>query len=637
MAHHRPAERREELSPQERAQTRERSIALLRQMLRPHRGALALSIISVLLVSGSSAVAPLLIARVLDSSIEPLKQGDASVLLTLLAFFVAATAVTAIFSWVNVAYTVRVSLGVVVYLRKRVFRHAQSLSVSFHERYTSGKVISRLTSDIDTVRSFLDSGISQLAITLLSMVISAVAIFVLDWRIGLLMLAMGVPIYFLTRWFQKAAVPVFRTMRTESAHLTSRFVETFTGIRAVKAFGAEARMRTEYAQASERYRLAVMDSIKIFGVYSPVLMLLGNVFIAGALVLGGYAVLGGTMQIGTLLALVIYANRVFEPVMQLSEFYNMFQSAMSALEKLSSFLAEEPEVAEPEHPHERAVESAVKSATEPAAESAPGSSAAGASEGVSGTVRGALVELDSAVFGYTSDRHALKETSLRIEPGTTVALVGATGAGKSTIAKLVARFYDVSSGQVRIDGVDVRQLADVQLRREVLMLTQEVFLFSASILENIRMGNPQASDEQVKAAAKAVGADAFIERLRDGYESQLGRGGITLSAGQRQLVSFARVFLANPRVLILDEATASLDIPSERAVQAALRTVLAGRTALVIAHRLSTVLGADRVLVIHEGSVVEDGSPQQLIASGGRFAAMYASWDELNQVQEAEA
>ena len=624
MAHHRPAEPRDQMSPQERAETRERSMALLRQMLRPHRGALALSIISVLLVSGSSAVAPILIARVLDSSIEPLRQGDASPLLTLLVFFVVATAVTAIFSWVNVAYTVRVSLGVVVYLRKRVFRHAQSLSVSFHERYTSGKVISRLTSDIDTVRSFLDSGISQLAITLLSMVISAVAIFLLDWRIGLFMLVMGVPIYFLTRWFQKTAVPVFRTMRTESAHLTSRFVETFTGIRAVKAFGAEAQMRTEYAQASERYRLAVMDSIKIFGIYSPVLMLLGNVFIAGALVLGGYAVLGGTMQIGTLLALVIYANRVFEPVMQLSEFYNMFQSAMSALEKLSSFLAEEPEVAEPEHPHERAVESVAESAT-------------GVTEGASGTVQGALVELDSAVFGYTSDRHALKETSLRIEPGTTVALVGATGAGKSTIAKLVARFYDVSAGQVRIDGVDVRQLADVQLRREVLMLTQEVFLFSASILENIRMGNPQASDEQVKAAAKAVGADAFIERLRDGYESQLGRGGITLSAGQRQLVSFARVFLANPRVLILDEATASLDIPSERAVQAALRTVLAGRTALVIAHRLSTVLSADRVLVIHEGSVVEDGSPQQLIASGGRFAAMYASWDELNQVQEAEA
>ena len=617
MAHHGPAERREELSPQERAETRERSMALLRQMLRPHRGALALSIISVLLVSGSSAVAPILIARVLDSSIEPLKQGDASALLTLLAFFVVATAVTAIFSWVNVAYTVRVSLGVVVYLRKRVFRHAQSLSVSFHERYTSGKVISRLTSDIDTVRSFLDSGISQLAITLLSMVISAVAIFLLDWRIGLLMLAMGVPIYFLTRWFQKAAVPVFRTMRTESAHLTSRFVETFTGIRAVKAFGAEAQMRYEYAQASERYRLAVMDSIKIFGVYAPTLTLLGNVFIAGALVLGGYAVLGGTMQIGTLLALVIYANRVFEPVMQLSEFYNMFQSAMSALEKLSAFLAEKPEVADPENPVSPVLEK-----TGPAV-SSPEDSA-----------RGALVELDNAVFGYTSERHALQKTSLRIEPGMTVALVGPTGAGKSTIAKLVARFYDVSSGAVRIDGVDVRDLTDAQLRHEVLMLTQEVFLFSTSILENIRMGNPQASDEQVKAAAKAVGADAFIERLRDGYDSLLGRGGISLSAGQRQLVSFARVFLADPRLLILDEATASLDIPSERAVQKALHTLLRGRTALVIAHRLSTVLSADRVLVIRDGSVVEDGSPQQLIAAGGRFAAMYASWDELNRAPE---
>ena len=617
MAHHGPAERREDLSPQERAETRERSMALLRQMLRPHRGALALSIISVLLVSGSSAIAPILIARVLDSSIEPLKQGDASPLLTLLVLFVAATAVTAIFSWVNVAYTVRVSLGVVVYLRKRVFRHAQSLSVSFHERYTSGKVISRLTSDIDTVRSFLDSGISQLAITLLSMVISAVAIFLLDWRIGLLMLVMGVPIYFLTRWFQKTAVPVFRAMRTESAHLTSRFVETFTGIRAVKAFGAEARMRTEYAQAAERYRLAVMDSIKIFGVYAPTLTLLGNVFIAGALVLGGYAVLGGTMQIGTLLALVIYANRVFEPVMQLSEFYNMFQSAMSALEKLSAFLAEKPEVADPENPVSPVLEK-----TGPAVSSPEDS------------VHGALVELDSAVFGYTSERHALQKTSLRIEPGTTVALVGPTGAGKSTIAKLVARFYDVSSGAVRIDGVDVRDLTDAQLRREVLMLTQEVFLFSTSILEHIRMGNPQASDEQVKAAAKAVGADAFIERLRDGYDSLLGRGGISLSAGQRQLVSFARVFLADPRLLILDEATASLDIPSERAVQQALHTLLRGRTALVIAHRLSTVLSADRVLVIHEGSVVEDGTPQQLIASGGRFAAMYASWDELNRAPE---
>ena len=617
MPAHFPVPSEREASPEERAETKRRSLALLSHSLRPHRVALIVSILSVFVVTIASAVQPLLIARVLDSAIAPLRQGDSGPLTVLVVLFAVTVAVGALCSWLNVACTVRVSLGVVVYLRKRVFAHAQSLSVSFHEKYTSGKVISRLTNDIDTVRSFLDSGISQLAITLLSMVISAAAIFALDWRIGLLMMFMGVPIYYLTRWFQSRATPVYRRMRTESARLTSRFVETFAGIRAVKAFGAEAKLRSEYAQTAESYRVRVMDSVKVFGIYSPVLILLGDVFIAAALVLGGYAVLGGDMQVGTLLALVIYARRVFEPVMQLSEFYNMFQSAMSALEKLSAFLAEKPEVADPENPVSPVLEK-----TGPAV-SSPDDSA-----------RGALVELDNAVFGYTSERHALQKTSLRIEPGTTVALVGPTGAGKSTIAKLVARFYDVSSGAVRIDGVDVRDLTDAQLRREVLMLTQEVFLFSTSILENIRMGNPQASDEQVKAAAKAVGADAFIERLRDGYDSLLGRGGISLSAGQRQLVSFARVFLADPRLLILDEATASLDIPSERAVQKALHTLLRGRTALVIAHRLSTVLSADRVLVIRDGAVVEDGSPQQLISAGGRFAAMYASWDELNRAPE---
>ena len=622
MPAHFPVPSEREASPEERAETRRRSLALLSHSLRPHRVALIASILSVFVVTIASAVQPLLIARVLDSAIAPLGRGDSGPLTVLVVLFAVTVAVGALCSWLNVACTVRVSLGVVVYLRKRVFAHAQSLSVSFHEKYTSGKVISRLTNDIDTVRSFLDSGISQLAITLLSMVISAAAIFALDWRIGLLMMFMGVPIYYLTRWFQRAATPVYRRMRTESARLTSRFVETFAGIRAVKAFGAEAKLRSEYAQTAESYRVRVMDSVKVFGIYSPVLILLGDVFIAATLVLGGYAVLGGDMQVGTLLALVIYARRVFEPVMQLSEFYNMFQSAMSALEKLSAFLAEKPEVADPENPV--------------SVSSAPERTGSADSSGSSpeDSARGALVELDNAVFGYTSERHALQKTSLRIEPGTTVALVGPTGAGKSTIAKLVARFYDVSSGAVRIDGVDVRDLTDAQLRREVLMLTQEVFLFSTSILENIRMGNPQASDEQVKAAAKAVGADAFIERLRDGYDSLLGRGGISLSAGQRQLVSFARVFLADPRLLILDEATASLDIPSERAVQKALHTLLKGRTALVIAHRLSTVLSADRVLVIRDGAVVEDGSPQQLIAAGGRFAAMYASWDELNRAPE---
>lgn len=606
---------RTNLTPKEQKQARKRSFALLRQMLRPYMGALAASVVSVLVAAVAAAAQPVLIARVLDTAIAPITHGDTGPLLTLLAVFAVSVLVNAGATWANVAYTVRVSLGVLLHLRTRVFKHSQALSVSFHESYTSGRVISRLTNDVETIATFLGSGLSQLVTTLLNMLFSVVAIFVLDWRIGVLLLLTGVPIYLLTRWFQRGISRIFRSLRNESAQLTTRFVETFTGIRAVKGFGAEAAARAEYAAVAERYRVAVMDSIKMFGIYSPTLMLFGNVFVAAALVIGGYAVLGGTMQVGTLLALIIYANRVFEPIMTLSEFYNLFQSAFSALEKISGFLAEKPQIQDPQHPVSLPQSPAALVDAESSAEATP---------------LGEIV-LEDAAFGYTAGQHALMPTSLRIAPGQTVALVGETGAGKSTIAKLIARFYDVDTGRVLLDGVDVRSLTDRELRRNVVMLTQEVFLFSASIAENIRLGNPQATDDQVHRAAQAVGADEFIQTLPQGYGTMLGRGGVNLSTGQRQLVSFARVFLANPRVLILDEATASLDIPSERAVQRALNALLAGRTAVVIAHRLSTVLSADRVLVISAGSIVEDGSPQELIAADGEFAAMYTSWEDARQ------
>ena len=600
------SDERTNLTPEERRQARERSYRLLREILRPHRLSLAISVAAVILGAIASAVQPWLIARVLDTAIEPLTRGDSAPLIFFVVLFGATVLANGTLTWVNVVYTVRVSLGVLLSLRTRVFQHSQSLSVSFHESYTSGRVISRLTSDIDTIRTFLDSGISQLATTLLGIVFSVIAIFLLDWRIGLLLVAMTVPIWLITRWFRTRSETAFRAMRNESAQLTSRFVETYTGIRAIKGFGAEAGARASYARNAERYRVAVMDSIKLFGIYSPVLILLGNIFVAAALVIGGYAVLGGTMQVGTLLALIIYANRVFEPIMTLSEFYNLFQSAFSALEKISGFLAERPQVREAEHPVQRQV--------------------------LEGAARGE-VEFQNAQFAYVEGTPALQRTSLSVPAGQRVALVGATGAGKSTIAKLLSRFYDVSDGRVLLDGVDIRRLSDAQLRQEVVMLTQEVFLFSDTIAGNIRLGNPNATDEQVVAAAQAVGAHEFISALPQGYQTMLGRAGTNLSAGQRQLVSFARVFLADPNVVILDEATASLDIPSERAVQRALNTLLSGRTAFIIAHRLSTVLAADRVLVIDAGEVVEDGSPQALTAAGGRFATMRASWDELNNEQ----
>ena len=378
---------RTNLTPKEQKQARKRSFALLRQMLRPYMGALAASVVSVLVAAVAAAAQPVLIARVLDTAIAPITHGDTGPLLTLLAVFAVSVLVNAGATWANVAYTVRVSLGVLLHLRTRVFKHSQALSVSFHESYTSGRVISRLTNDVETIATFLGSGLSQLVTTLLNMLFSVVAIFVLDWRIGVLLLLTGVPIYLLTRWFQRGISRIFRSLRNESAQLTTRFVETFTGIRAVKGFGAEAAARAEYAAVAERYRVSVMDSIKMFGIYSPTLMLFGNVFVAAALVIGGYAVLGGTMQVGTLLALIIYANRVFEPIMTLSEFYNLFQSAFSALEKISGFLAERPQVREAEHPVQRQV--------------------------LEGAARGA-VEFQNAQFAYVEGTPALQRTSLSV-------------------------------------------------------------------------------------------------------------------------------------------------------------------------------------------------------------------------------
>ncbi|MBF1648335.1 MAG: ABC transporter ATP-binding protein, partial [Rothia dentocariosa] len=375
---------RTDLTPQEQKQARKRSFALLRQMLRPYMGALAASVVSVLVAAVATAAQPVLIARVLDTAIAPITHGDTGPLLTLLAVFAVSVLVNAGATWANVAYTVRVSLGVLLHLRTRVFKHSQALSVSFHESYTSGRVISRLTNDVETIATFLGSGLSQLVTTLLNMLFSVVAIFVLDWRIGVLLLLTGVPIYLLTRWFQRGISRIFRSLRNESAQLTTRFVETFTGIRAVKGFGAEAAARAEYAAVAERYRVSVMDSIKMFGIYSPTLMLFGNVFVAASLVIGGYAVLGGTMQVGTLLALIIYANRVFEPIMTLSEFYNLFQSAFSALEKVSGFLAEKPQIQDPQRPVSLPQSPAALVDAESSAEAAP---------------LGEIV-LEDAAFGY---------------------------------------------------------------------------------------------------------------------------------------------------------------------------------------------------------------------------------------------
>ena len=329
----------------------------------------------------------------------------------------------------------------------------------------------------------------------------------------------------------------------------------------------------------------------------PGITLIGNVTIGLMLLIGGYFALRGWTTVGVLTAFLLYLRQFFEPLKDIGQFYNTFQSASSALEKLSGVLEQEAAVAEPEEPMEL-------------------------------TTADGAVDFDHVMFGYNSEREVLPDLDLHIPAGQTVALVGTTGAGKTTIAKLISRFHDPTCGHVRLDGHDLRELSDADLRRAVTMVTQENFIFAGTIADNISFGRPDATRDEIEAAARAVGADGFIDALPEGYDTDVSQRGGRLSAGQRQLVAFARAFLADPAVLILDEATSSLDIPSERLVQRALRTILADRTAVIIAHRLSTVEIADRVLVLEHGQIQEDGSPAELEAQGGRYAELHNAWQE---------
>jgi len=497
-------------------------------------------------------------------------------------------------------YTVlsaRISQAVLIDLRKRVFLHTQKLSLEFHESYTSGRIISRQTSDLDAIRELLDSGINQLVQGLLYMVFTAIALVTLDGVSGLVLLVALVPLFALTRWFQVRSQTLFRQSRTASASLIVQFVETMTGIRAVKAFRTEPRNEGVFGKLVESYRLVNARVIQLFGVFDPGLILIGNVTVAAVLLVGGFRVADGSLAIGALLAALLYTRRFFDPMEEMAMFYNSYQSAAAALEKISGVLEERPGVPDPTTPVDLWTST--------------------------GDVR-----FENVQFEYQSGREILPHFDLELTPGQTIALVGSTGAGKSTLAKLISRFYDPSDGRVLLDGVDLRDLHPKDLRRAIVMVTQEAYLFSGSVADNIAIGKPDATRSEIEAAARAVGAHDFIEGLPGGYDTDVNKRGGRVSAGQRQLISFARAFLADPAVLILDEATSSLDIPSERLVQEALQTLLSDRTAVIIAHRLSTVAIADRVLVMENGRIVEDGTPEMLISGTGRFSRLHAAWRE---------
>ncbi|MEY4067059.1 MAG: hypothetical protein RIQ44_271, partial [Actinomycetota bacterium] len=484
---------------------------------------------------------------------------------------------------------------VIYNLRQKLFRHTQRLSIDFHEKYTSGRFISRQTNDLNSIRELLDTGGNEMVAGVLSMIFTAIAIYALDPVAFFVMLVAMIPQYFLANWFAGNTRKAYRISSVASARLIVHFVETMTGIRAVKAFRKERANQAKYDELVEDYRKINTKTIMFFGIYHPAEILISDFAVAAVLIFGGLRVLDGHLGIGVLTASVLYARRFFDPMESIAMFYNAYQSANSAMEKISGVLEEEPSVPEPTNPVR--LENPV-----------------------------GHLAFNDVEFHYSNGKTVLPPFNLDIPAGQTIAMVGTTGAGKSTLAKLVSRFYDPTHGSVTLDGVDLRDIADTELRQAVVMVTQEAYLFGGTVASNIALGKPDATGEEIEAAAKAVGAHEFIMALPDGYNTDVNKRGGRVSAGQRQLISFARAFLANPAVLILDEATSSLDIPSERMVQHGLQTLLAGRTAIIIAHRLSTVSIADRVLVLEHGKIIEDDSPEVLIAGSGKFAKMHKAY-----------
>jgi len=577
---------------------RRRSMRLLGSLVHPVRWRLALAAVVLVVSTVLRVLGPALIAFGIDNALPAVYEtADWMPAIGVSAvYLLSALLGSALIAW-YVLVSARVTQAIMLDLRTRIFRHTQRLSLEFHENYTSGRIISRQTSDLDSIRELLDGGFNELVSGLLFGGFTLIALLLLDWQSGLILVVMGVPLALLMRWFYRRSQLAYRLSRVVSAKVIVKFVETMTGIRAVKAFRTEERDDEEFGRLSDDYREVNMRSMRLFGTFEPGLMAISSVTLALVLLWGAIRVSNATLEIGVLLAAVLYVRNFFSPLQEVAMFLNQYQSAAAALEKVSGVLEEEPSVPDPVRPQPL-----------PAA---------------SGHVR-----FEGVGFGYGDGRTILPNLSLDIPAGQTVALVGTTGAGKSTLAKLVSRFYDPTRGRITLDGIDLRELSPADLRRAIVMVTQEAYLFSGTVADNIALGRPDATFEQVEAAARAVGADAFIRALPDGYDTDVNKRGGRVSAGQRQLISFARAFLADPAVLILDEATASLDIPSERMVQQALQTLLAERTAIIIAHRLSTVAIADRVLVMEHGKVIEDDAPDALIGGTGRFAQLHAAWKD---------
>jgi ATP-binding cassette, subfamily B, bacterial len=571
--------------------------ALLGSLLGPYRVTIAWLAFVVVVENAARLSVPLLVRRGIDYGIPPLVTGGSARTLMVIVAALGAVVLTQASSRISfLRRSGHVGQEVLLELRRRVFRQFQRLDVAFHDRYTSGRMVSRSTNDLEAIQDMLETGFGGLITAALTLVGTAALLVMLDTRLGLMCLGAFPGLVALIWWFRAESAKTYRKVRESAALVIVQFVETMTGIKAVQAYRREPRNQEIFEDIADRYRADNERTFKLQTVFMPGIKLVGNITTGVVLLYGGYCVLNGGMTIGTLAAFLLYLRMFFEPMQDISQFFNTFQSAASALEKLAGVMAAGPSICDPPRPVSLQA------------------------------VRGEIGFHDVR-FCYLAGRAVLPDLTLTVLAGQTVSLVGATGAGKTTVAKLIARFYDPTSGSVTLDGIDLREVTQKELRRHVVMVTQENFMFGGTVADNIRFGKPDATDDEIRAAATAVGADRFIGALPQGYDTDVVKRGGRLSAGQRQLIALARAFLAAPAVLILDEATASLDIPSERLAQRALATVLADRTALVIAHRLSTVQIADRVLVLDHGRIVEDGAPAELIGkTDGKYATLHHAW-----------
>jgi len=572
--------------------TTRRRLGVLWRLTKPYRFRTFLSVFSLLAATATALAPPLLAKYALDDAIN---DTTGTQLVVVVSLFVVLALANWGMTYVETYMTGWVGERILADLRKQLFGHLQELSLGFYERNRAGVLISRMTNDVEAIDQLVTDGVTTLAQSTLLLSGTAFLLLVLDPRLALATLAVIPFMIVASALFRSRSARAYSSVRERLGLLTATLAEDIAGMRMVQAFVREQRATENFRSVALDYRESNMQTVVLNGLYFPFVSLLATLALAVVLGYGGHLYLNDAIALTTLFAFMLYVNNFFDPIQQLSQLYNTFLSAAAALDKIIGVLDEEPEIVD-----------------------RPGARPLAHIEG--------HVRFEDVHFAYGRGSEVLHGIDLDIPAGTTVALVGHTGAGKSTIAKLLARFYEPTSGRITIDGVDLNDVSQESLRRQLGIVPQEGFLFAGTVAENIAFGKPDARPEAIVRAAQTVGAHEFILRLEDGYETQLGERGSRLSLGQRQLVAFARALLADPRILILDEATSSVDIGTERAIEQALRTLLADRTSFVIAHRLSTIRDADLIVVLEHGQVIEQGSHDELLARRGLYTSLYGDW-----------